>query len=175
MLLSALGCTHPLHHPDHFAQDQSVALGNEIIAIADSIRPENARALAHMLIQSTADLMAEYQTVRPPRYHNLLVHLGLRTRGLCCHWAEDLRLRLLSVNQTAIRFDWLVVHHNKPLHEHNSLVLHAAGAIWREGLVYDPWRKSGHPYWVRVTQDKFVWQQHPLSGQWDQLRCNQGQ
>ena len=27
---------------------------------------------------------------------------------------------------------------------------------------------------VRVTQDKFVWQQHPLSGQWDQLRCNQG-
>ena len=97
--------------------------------------------------------------------------LGIRDRGLCCHWAEDLHAKLRQLHTSSLRFDWLVARQGSQLREHNTVVIYAADSSWLEGIVFDPWRKAGVPHWAKVTGDEYPWELHPLSGQWKNLRC----
>ena len=168
VILYVIACSHS---PKFVADPQDTEdLHNAIASLSNDVKQEEAKAISELLISSTLELSNEYRMASPPRYHNLLVQLSLRDRGLCCHWAEDLRLRVINLHPRSIDIDWLVTKHGKLL-EHNSIVIFAAGTSWQHGIVYDPWRASGQPYWVSVKDDQFVWKQHPLSGDWDQLHC----
>lgn len=166
--LYAAACSHS---PNYDADPQETeALHYAIVSLSDNVKEKEAEALSTLLISSTLELANEYRMASPPRYHNLLVHLSIRDRGLCCHWAEDLRLRINKFSPQTLNIDWLVTKHGDLL-EHNSIVIFAADTTWKQGIVYDPWRASGQPYWVLVEDDKFIWKQHPLSGDWEQLHC----
>ncbi len=168
-LLNIIGCTHSQLPAEN---EQAVQqLSTAITAISNSINLEDAKTVSEVLIAGTTELALNYRMVSPPSYHNLLVHMGIKQRGLCCHWAEDLHKRIQQVNQKSIKFDWVVTKHGSHLREHNSLVLYSANKGWQYGLIFDPWRRSGQPYWVRVGLDKHSWKIHPLSGQWQLLRC----
>ena len=168
-LLGATSCTHAPVLTEH--PDRSLVLGEAIASLSDSISIGDARLISKTLLTSTSELAQTYRMANPPQYHNLLVKMGLRERGLCCHWVADLRSRLLQVNQATIQFDWLVSKHGSSLSEHNTIVIYAENMSWEQGMVFDPWRKAGRPYWIRVGQDKYPWQLHPLSGQWELLHC----
>ena len=164
-----MGCTHSLLPIVN--ADRSSELGIAIASLSGSINKEDARLVSKVLVVSTTELAASYRMTSPPRAHNLLVHMGLKERGLCCHWAEDLRLRLSTLKQESLKFDWLVAHQGRPLAEHNGIVVYGVDSTWKQGLVFDPWRKAGQPYWVLVETDQYPWQLHPLNGQWDLLHC----
>lgn len=168
-MLVLVACSGSSMVSSHALQPES--LRTAIASLSASIDEDDAAQIAQFLLQSTDELATEYNMARPPRFHNLLVHVGLRKRGLCCHWAADLRVRLQGIGSSLIRLDWVVTRHGQALLEHNSLVIHAADSTWEQGLVFDPWRKSGLPYWVRVQEDMYTWKQHPLSGNWEKLRC----
>ena len=168
-LISFSSCTHAPLPEDH--ADHSLKLEEAIASLSDSINIGDARLISEVLVASTSELAQTYRMTSPPQYHNLLVKMGLRERGLCCHWTEDLRSRLLQVNQGTIQFDWLVSKHGSSLSEHNTIVIYAENMSWQQGMIFDPWRKAGRPYWIRVRLDKYPWQLHPLSGQWELLRC----
>ncbi|MFK7815862.1 MAG: hypothetical protein AB8B92_05955 [Gammaproteobacteria bacterium] len=142
-----------------------------IYSLSNEISLTEATNTSHLLFNVTTNLAVEYNMESPALFHNMLVNTGARDRGLCCHWAEDLHLKLRMLNANSLKFDWLVSRLGSKLREHNTVVIYAADSNWSEGLVYDPWRKAGKPYWINVSDDKYPWLRHPLSGQWNVLRC----
>ena len=129
-------------------------LSHDIASLSPEIPFAEAEQTSRTLLLTTDDLANEYRMASPPRYHNLLVHMGMRKRGLCCHWAEDLHTKLRELKVSTLKFDWLVAKQGKLL-EHSSIVIYPARLTWKDGIVFDPWRKSGIPYWVTVNRDKY--------------------
>ena len=146
-------------------------LSQSILSLSSEITSEEANITSQVLITTAMSLADEYNMASPPLYHNMLVKLGLRKRGLCCHWAEDLHAELRELSIVSLKFDWLVARPGSELREHNTVVIFPAAATWEKGLVFDPWRNAGSPYWTEARGDKYPWQLHPLSGQWEILRC----
>jgi len=120
-----------------------------------------ARRVAETAITAAGDLAAEYKLVRPAVFHNILVRIGLKDRGLCYHWTEDLMKRLQSLELETYQLHWGVAFRGSELREHNSVVITARGQAFESGMVLDPWRNSGDLYWVLVTADTYPWEELP--------------
>ncbi len=149
------------------------ALARDFTALHANIDPAEAQRAANLLSHRVAELAAEYEMTSPPQWNNLLVKAGWASRGLCCHWAEDLVAELLSLDLATLETHWVVAHHRSWLREHNSVVVVAAGSHWNRGIVVDPWRTSGQLFWTPLQSDSYPWQLHPLSGNWADLHCEE--
>ena len=71
--------------------DEVQRLALEIRNLGPDIDPEEADRAARVAYAYTAQLAREYEITDPPLIHNAKVNQGLRPRGLCWHWAEDIR------------------------------------------------------------------------------------
>ena len=142
-----------------------------IESLSANIDENEAMQTSQLLMETTTQLVAEYEMTSPALYHNMLVNMGLRKRGLCCHWAEDLHAKLRELSISTLKFDWLVARLGSHLREHNTVVIYPVNSTWQNGLIFDPWRKAGVPFWTRVKGDKYPWKVHPLNGKWESLRC----
>lgn len=121
-------------------------------------------ALAMELIGQTETLREKYKSFFIPVVHNMMLDVGIRKRGACKHWAEDLLNHLHTVNRNFFSITWGESHPGK-FTEHNVAVLIPRGRKFEDGLLFDPWRTSGTPFWIRVTEDKhFRWTQWPDYG-----------
>lgn len=167
--LVVTACTH-VSVPENISSEID-NFTQAISALSTDVLVADASQTSRVLINTAIELADEYNMASPALYHNLLVNTGFRERGLCCHWAEDLHVKLRELEISSLKFDWLVARHGSQLREHNTIVIYAAESNWLEGIVFDPWRKAGVPYWTKVTGDEYPWQSHPLSGQWNILRC----
>lgn len=150
---------------------QASSLTHTLEALSPHVLSNDASEISKILITTAVSLSDEYDMVSPALYHNMLVNMGFRDRGLCCHWAEDLQAELRNVNAGSLKYAWLVARQGSQLREHNSIVIYAEGLGWQQGIVFDPWRKAGVPFWTAVTDDEYPWELHPLNGRWDVLRC----
>lgn len=162
-------CTHVPAPID--TKNNIVQLTESIRSLSNEVSLEDASRTSQVLINTAIQLAEEYDMASPALYHNVLVNTGFRERGLCCHWAEDLHAKLREIETESLKFDWLVARLGSELREHNTVVIYAADSTWPNGIVFDPWRKAGVPYWTEVTGDKYPWGPHPLSGRWEILRC----
>ena len=127
--------------------------------------PAEAGRVAQTAIQYSYQLAAEYKLVRPAVFHNVLVRLGLKDRGLCHHWTTDLLAKLQSLNLKSYQLHWGVAYRGSELREHNSVVITARGHPFADGMILDPWRNSGDLYWGLVKTDRYPWEELPPS-QW---------
>ena len=119
------------------------------------------KQVAETAIQYCAYLADQYLLVRPAVLHNVLVRVGVKDRGLCHHWTEDLMHRLEQLGLKSFQLYWGVAHRGSELREHNSVVVAAKGHRFEEGIVLDPWRNSGQLYWVPVKKDRYPWKERP--------------
>ena len=120
-----------------------------------------ARQVAETAITYSSDLAQEYALVRPAILHNIFVRIGLKDRGLCYHWTEDLMEQLKSLNLKTYQLHWAVAYRGSELREHNSVVITARGEAFEKGIVLDPWRNSGDLYWALIKMDKYPWKELP--------------
>ncbi len=137
------------------------ALRNDL---ADLNRRENlreARQVAETAITHANDLAAAYDLVRPAVLHNVFVRMGIKDRGLCYHWAEDMMKRLQQLDLKTYQLHWGVAYRGSELREHNSVVITAKGERFETGMVLDPWRNSGDLYWALIQKDKYPWKELP--------------
>jgi hypothetical protein len=131
-------------------------LAERLGRLSPAVDPAEAARLAETACTRAAELRGEYRVVGTPLFHNVLVNMGVRQRGLCYQWADDLearletlRLRTLVVNRAVARAaTW---------REHNCLVITAPGVPFAEGIVLDGWRHSGKLFWVKVREDSYPW------------------
>ena len=169
LILLLVACTHT---PKAAQTIENIELLSQAISeLSPEIIPSEANETSRILLATTTELAEQYNMASPAKYHNLLVNLGLRKRGLCCHWAEDLHAKLRQLHTYSLKFDWVVTKHGNILQEHNTVIIFASNSSWENGLIYDPWRNAGMPFWAHVNNDKYEWKRHPLSGKWQELHC----
>ncbi|HEX8279937.1 MAG TPA: hypothetical protein VF551_01055 [Chthoniobacterales bacterium] len=140
------------------ADRDAAALAAELRALSPRVRPQEAQRLAEGAYASTRLLQREYKIAWHPLFQNFLVNAGVRERGLCYHWTEDLleRLRVLRLKTLVLR--WGVARPGT-LREHNCLVVTAAGQPFERGIVLDGWRRGGRLYWTHVARDHYPWRE----------------
>ena len=157
----ALGCaggnieraSAPARPPDRTALLQSA-----FDELAAGAAPDEARLLARAAMAQSARLAAEYRMARPALFNNVLINVGLKTRGLCWHWTEDLIAALRELPLSSYDLHWGIAHRGRLFREHNSLVVTARGESFENGIVLDPWRLSGALHWVAVSEDRYPWE-----------------
>ncbi|MBW2486080.1 MAG: hypothetical protein JRE88_13425 [Deltaproteobacteria bacterium] len=137
----------------------------ELIALGPAVDPIEARQVAETAIRESAILAEEYQLIRPAVAHNLLIAIGIKERGLCYQWAEDLMERLEALALKSFQLHWAVAYRGSNLREHNCVVVTAAGQPFSKGILFDPWRHSGNLYWTPVVKDSYPWEILPPT-QW---------
>jgi hypothetical protein len=143
--------------------EKIASLQNDLAALNGQANIAEAGQVAQTAIQYSAYLAEEYELVRPAALHNVLVRIGLKDRGLCHHWTEDLMKQLELLDLESYQLYWGVAHRGSELREHNSVVIAAKGQRFEEGIVLDPWRNSGQLYWAIVKNDRYPWEERPRS------------
>jgi hypothetical protein len=140
---------------------KAAALQGSLRKLGENTDPAEARQVAETAVISSLRLAEDYRVAPPARWHNLLIQMGFRDRGLCFHWTEDLMKRLQALNLQTYQLHWGVANKGSELREHNSVVITGLNQPFNEGLVLDPWRNSGDLYWAKVGQDSYPWRPLP--------------
>ncbi len=164
LVLATAGCRAPgregtasLPGPTPPRVEQAIAaLTRDLLALGPGVTEEEAGRFARTAILSARRLATEYRAVRPAWAQNVLVNWGLKPRGLCYQWAEDLHRSLapLPHRQLALR---PVVARRGTSREHNALVVFLVHRPPESGLVLDAWRHGGRLYWAPLRADKYPW------------------
>ncbi|MEM6941039.1 MAG: hypothetical protein AAF943_07000 [Pseudomonadota bacterium] len=135
-------------------------LAQTIASLSPKVAPQEANAAAALAFATTRRLSAAYQITDPPLIHNAKVNAGIRPRGLCHHWAEDMQTALTAAGFESLQIRRAIANADNPFRiEHSTAVLIAKGGSLDEGIVLDPWRNGGTLFWAKLQDDRrYDWQ-----------------
>lgn len=145
------GCASP-----RAADNSVVQLAERLQCLGPTVSPGEAALAAETAHSYSLELARDYRVVRPAIVHNVFVNLGLRQRGLCFQWADDLSAKLESLKLQSLQLHRGVAR-METRREHSSVVLTASGQPFNQGVVLDAWRHSGRLYWGDLKKDKYPW------------------
>ncbi len=137
---------------------EAAALRDQLVALSPHVRVEEAERVANCACSTARQLARDYRVVGPPLFHNFLVNIGVRERGLCYQWARDLFVRLNQVPLQTLELHWGAARAGT-WREHNCVVVTATGQPFEKGIVLDGWRHSGRLFWSRVEADHYPWRE----------------
>jgi hypothetical protein len=152
VILTACGNIPPEERPVP-TELEIAKLAEGILALGPEVDPDEALRAARISFEHTRELAIQYEIVDSPLVHNTKVNMGLKPRGLCWHWAEDMEKRLNAEN-----FETLVIHRaianatNWRI-EHSTSIISQRGDDMYGGMVVDPWRTGGTLTFVPTSQD----------------------
>ena len=96
------------------------SLEHDLVALDSTTDPAEARKLAETGIVYSLYLADEYRLFGQPHIHNILVNIGLKERGLCFQWAEDLMKQFKTLDLKTFTLHEGVAHKGEKFREHNS-------------------------------------------------------
>ena len=128
------------------------ALRTRIAALSPTISPDEARRVADTAYRTGVELRREWRVMWLPGLQNLLVNMGRRKGGLCFQWATELLVRLDALKLQSVELHWAESMANTG-GEHNVIVVTAVGQPFKQGILLDNWRYSGHLVWTQVATD----------------------
>jgi hypothetical protein len=104
-------------------------------------------------------LAHKYKTISSPWIQNTLINIGLKKRGLCHEWAEDLLKYLVQRNYKTLELHAIGANIGY-MNEHNALSVSAKGGGVENSIILDAWRNSGNLYFKKIRKDKkYEWQE----------------
>jgi hypothetical protein len=138
-----------------FAQDKESIynLRNALIALSPgTVDPHEAELLSTTAHVTSRQCARDYGVVGDPAFHNYLINIGLKKKGICADYTRDIGARLRDT-----RFKTLVLHWGaawaKESEENNALVVTARDQPFIDGIVLDGWRRAGRLFWCQVKDD----------------------
>ena len=141
-----------------YSSDEVKKMAEEIISISPKIDKKEAYAVSYDAITYSKVLANKYELTSPPLFHNFLVNIHVKERGLCYHFARDLLAYLQTRNYKTFDFK-RVVADKKGYFEHNAVLLTVKGLDLQESIVLDAWRNSGKLYESKLKDDKdYKWE-----------------
>ncbi|RBW59076.1 hypothetical protein [Ruegeria sp. A3M17] len=145
--------------PPRTTGDEVQRLATEIRSLGPDIDPEEADRAARIAYSYTAQLVQEYEITDPPLIHNAKVNKGLRPRGLCWHWAEDIERRLKKENFLTLDLHRAIANADNQFRiDHSTAIISRKGETMYDGVVLDPWRYGGVLFWSPLVEDtKYEW------------------
>jgi hypothetical protein len=136
-----------------------------LASLDKDISQKEATQLSKDIFYKTRELTEEFEMTSPPQFHNFLVTVGVREKGLCYHWSDALYLYLLEKNYDSFEFHLMGANIGEYLYEHNAMIVVAKGGKIQEGIIIDPWRNAGELYFCKVGDDpKYSWKHRPIRG-----------
>jgi hypothetical protein len=134
------------------------ALSRLLSSLNSSIPKVQSHALAKEIYAQTQRLSKEFHLTSPPQYHNFLVNIGIKEKGLCYDWSDALYLHLKHQNYFAFDFHLMGANIGDYWREHNVLLIVAKGKPIDTGIIIDSWRYSGKVYFAKLKEDrKYFW------------------
>ena len=128
-------------------------LAKQLAALSPRVDPSEAKLLADYAYAAVARLRQEYRMFGTPIFNNFLVYHGLRKRGYCYQWTEDLLLALDTLQLKTLELHWGEAHAGTWM-ENNCLVVTAKGQAFERGMILDCWRHFGHLRWNLIPSDE---------------------
>ncbi len=128
-------------------------LANQLAALSPRVDRNEANLLADCAYATVARLRREYRMFGTPIFNNFLVYHGLRKRGYCYQWTEDLLIALDTLKLKTLELHWAESYAGTYL-ENNCLVVTAKGQPFDRGMILECWRHFGHLRWNLVPSDE---------------------
>src|SRR6266581_9571987 len=128
-------------------------LADQLASLSRRVDPNEATLVAQCAFSTVARLRQEYRMFGTPIFNNFLVYHGLRKRGYCYQWTEDLLVALDALKLKTFELHWGESYAGT-WRENNCLVVTAKGQPFDRGMILDCWRHFGHLRWNLVLSDE---------------------
>lgn len=128
------------------------ALANQLAALSPRVDRTEAKLLADCAYATVSRLRQQYSMFGTPIFNNFLIYHGLKKRGYCYQWSEDLLIALDALKLTSLELRWGESNPGN-WRENNCIVVTAKGQPFRSGIMLDCWRHLGHLYFGPVVAD----------------------
>ncbi len=90
--------------PPSVSQTKVTELSLLLQSLDSSIPKSEAMRLSQDIFHETQKLTKEFEMTSPPQFHNFLVTVGVREKGLCYHWSDALYVYLSGRGYTSFEF-----------------------------------------------------------------------
>ncbi len=159
MGLVLAACGQPPENRPLASPDEILALEKAIIDLGAGVDPREAARAAQIAYAHTRKLAIAYQITDPPLIHNTKVNMGLRPRGLCWHWAEDMEKRLLAENFQTLDVLRAIANADVAFRiDHSTALIAPKGKTIHDAIILDPWRFGGTLFWSETLADtRYNW------------------
>jgi hypothetical protein len=148
-LVAFLLLTNPIQARD----ERSIKdLGKALAGLARDVDPAEAQSVSFTAHTTARKLAREYRVVLNPEFTVFLVNMGMRKRGWCGHWAQDIGAQLKELKLKTLVLHWGVAF-DKTSSENNCIVVTARNQPFDQGIIIDGWRRAGRLFWCPVKQD----------------------
>src|SRR5213080_4291851 len=127
-------------------------LANQLASLSRRVDPNEATLVAQCAFSTVVQLRQEYRMFGTPIFNNFLIYHGLRKRGYCYQWSEDLLLALDKLKLTSLELHW-GEYDPGTWRENNCIVVTAKGQPFERGIMLECWRHLGHLYFGLVASD----------------------
>src|SRR5437870_6609875 len=139
-------------------------LANQLASLSRRVDPNEATVVAQCAFSTVARLRQEYRMFGTPIFNNFLVYHGLRKRGYCYEWREELLLGLDTLKLKALELHWGEAYAGT-YRENNCVVVTAKGQMFDRGMILECWRHFGHLRWNLVPSDQDRYYENPKYAQ----------
>ena len=126
-------------------------LSSKLQSISQSIQKDEAKDLAQFSHYYTKVLANRYKLIISPNFQNFLINIGIKKKGYCYNYADDLAAALLKRGYKSFKF-YRIIHKQGTMFEHNAVLVssHDKGFF---GVVLDGWRDAGELYYSFLKDD----------------------
>jgi hypothetical protein len=128
------------------------ALADQLAALSPRVNREEAKLLADCAYATASKLRRQYRMFGTPIFNNFLIYHGIRKRGYCFQWSEDLLVALDKLKLTSLELHW-GEYDPRTWRENNCIVVTAKGQPFQRGIMLECWRHLGHLYYGAVVAD----------------------
>ena len=125
-------------------------LADELSSLSPRVNRDEAKLLADCAFVTVSKLRREYRMFGTPIFNNFLIYHGLRKRGYCYQWSEDLLIALDALRLKSLELHWGEYDPNT-WRENNCIVVTAKGQPFKRGIMLECWRHLGHLYFGPVA------------------------
>jgi hypothetical protein len=132
------------------------ALADRLATLSPEVDRDEAKRLAQCAYVTVYRLKLQYRMIWPPLLNNVLVNLGIKKRGLCFQWAQDLLVHLDKLKLKTLQLHWGEAQAGT-WHESNCIVVTARDQPFAAGIILDAWRRCGNLYWGSAATDEEPW------------------
>src|SRR5947199_10537199 len=127
-------------------------LSKALAGLARDVDPAEAELVSVTAHTTARKLAKDYRVVLNPEFTVFLVNVGLRKRGWCGHWAQDIGAKLKELKSKTLVLHWGEAYPNTSS-ENNALVVSARNQRFEDGIIIDGWRRAGRLFWCPVKKD----------------------
>jgi hypothetical protein len=155
MIMCLSACAHTIESPAQ-RLSRTELLTQKILALSPIITVQEARDFASTAVETSVQLGLKYGVSLSPWLHNASIHIGLKERGFCYQYMEDLYASLKTVKNENLAMYFIAAKRGE-IGEHHALTVIAKNSPWNSGIVLDAWRANGTLYFGSLQEDHYPW------------------